>query len=202
MLLGTLPVFFASIVPQTMVGALLSREAAGDASFWSALQTASTGIAAIAQAVASGVAAACITLTIERNHGELAQFREEHRHVAELTQRQAAYVQAWDSVSAWGALTLPRKLVIGTAAVLQLIVGSALAADYILFDTICFRKFEIASDIDASLIDGGLAGNVLNIVRLPIGVVILTLACAAVCLHLVHHVELRWAAKRLQTDLC
>merc|ERR1712216_609827 len=52
MILGTTPVILVSIVPQTVVGALLTKEG-GDTGVWGMISTGVTGFAAAAQAGAT-----------------------------------------------------------------------------------------------------------------------------------------------------
>lgn len=197
MLLGTLPVYFASIAPQTLVGAMLTEDDLGnDTKMWVVIQTVATGFAAIAQAAASGVAAYAVTQTVERHHEELSQFREDHQKVAELTQREAAFVSSLRSVSSWSALSWRRRVVISAAAGAQLVVVASFVLDYVVLNPVFFRKFEMTGDINGPLEDGGLEGNVLNIVRVPFGVGSLALLFVGVCLHIYHNCDMRRAAKR------
>uniref|UniRef100_A0A7S2LL64 Uncharacterized protein n=1 Tax=Zooxanthella nutricula TaxID=1333877 RepID=A0A7S2LL64_9DINO len=197
MLLGTLPVFFASIAPQTLVGALMSKQTTEeDESFWSAVNAASTCLAAGAQAAASLIAMQSITSTIEKYHDELSQEREEHRQVAELTKKNAALVQACKTVSEWGTLATPRKAVVFGSAALQVLVFFMFVLDYVVGE-LCFRKFTINSRIDWAFDKGGLDGKVINIVKVPIGWAVLGVFGVAVCLHQLHVWDMNRLARRM-----
>jgi len=171
MLTGTLPVAVVSIMPQTLVGALLVLDQSEDPVFWNAVRSACTGGAGLAQAAASMVALYYITKTIEEDGEALAMFREEHQQVAELTAKEARYTQAYACVTDWHKpdMTPRRKGTIVLAAALMIVVGLTLALDFGFGEPVCFRSFEITSDIDAPLSEGGLDGNVLNIVLFPVG---------------------------------
>mmetsp|Transcript_54167 Transcript_54167/g.156512 ORF Transcript_54167/g.156512 Transcript_54167/m.156512 type:complete len:810 (+) Transcript_54167:77-2506(+) len=197
MLLGTLPVYFVSIAPQTLVGALLTKElGSNDAKMWVALKTVATGIAALSQAAACGVAAYAVMKTVERDHVELAQYRADHQDIAELTRREAAFVDALFEETRWSALSRQRRLVLSAAALAHWAVAGLLLLDYTLLRPICFRKFDMTADIAAPFVDGGLDGNVLNIALLPFGAGSLALFFVGVLLHACHICDLRRAAKR------
>jgi len=200
MLLGTLPVFLSSIIPQTLVGALLTMETGSDANFWNMVKTGATAVAGLGQAVASGVAAYAITQTIELDHEELSRPRAEHEAVALLTERQKAYNDKVAEITKWSVMPSHWRALILLSAAMQLMGGFVIAADFVLFEPICFRKFQITSRIDDAFLDGGLNGNVLNIVLPPVGVITLVVMCIATALHLAHgKIVGRTAMQRLKS---
>merc|ERR1740121_1551284 len=201
MMLGTLPVYVASIAPQTIVGALLTKQG----SAWNAIRTASVGIAAMGQAGASLVAAYSITKTIEddskKEVPELTQKRPEHAAVEALTEAEKDYKEAHKRVCAWGTLSTCRKTVIASAATLQLVAGFVLAADMVLLEPMSLRKFAITNKIDDPFDKGGLNGSVHEIVRRPVGVIMLCIFFLGVILHTIHSKDMgRAARQKLKED--
>lgn len=202
MLLGTLPVYLASIAPQTLVGALLSKDSEGDpnASLWNIIKTVATGLAAVAQAAASLIAAYSITQTIEKDGTELAKPRAEHEQVAQLTAQQANYNKALKRVCQWNpsedgiqGLSNCRKAVILGSAVLQLVSGFIVASDFVLMEPMSYRKFSITDSLGDK---HGLNGNPLAIVRVPVGVISVSVFGIAVLLHIIHVKDMAGAARR------
>merc|ERR1712137_1476609 len=72
MLLGTSPVILVSIVPQTLVGALLAKDG-GTQGIWALVSTAATGVAAAFQAAATLIFTWAIMKTVEQHGNELAK---------------------------------------------------------------------------------------------------------------------------------
>jgi len=194
---GTCPVWFASIFPQTLVGALLVMEVGGDADYWSLVKTVATAVATFAQVAASGIAAHSITTTIERDHKELSLPRPEHEEVEKLTQRQVVAMERFKECTSWAKWGTIHKAVLFSAAALQLAGACVIAFDYILLQPICFRSFQMTSRIDASFADGGLEGSVLNLVIAPGGVLTLALMGLASVMHLSHSASVERAAHSL-----
>mmetsp|Transcript_102760 Transcript_102760/g.294916 ORF Transcript_102760/g.294916 Transcript_102760/m.294916 type:complete len:232 (+) Transcript_102760:1-696(+) len=199
MLLGTLPVYIASIAPQTLVGALITKEADGNATLWSTITTACTGVAAVSQAAACLVATRAIIQTIELEGEELAKERPEHAKVAELTAKQADFVKKYAEVESWtgpDAMSARRKATISLAAWLQLLAGFLLASDFVLMEPVCFRKFAVNDSIGRDL-----NGNALNVIIVPLGVLALSIWAFASGLHYFHGKDLtRLARKKLAAD--
>merc|ERR1712226_644117 len=72
MLLGTSPVILVSIVPQTLVGVLLTKEGA-TTGVWGMISTIATGLAAVFQAGATLIFSFRILQTVEQHGEELAK---------------------------------------------------------------------------------------------------------------------------------
>jgi len=199
MLLGTLPVYLVSVLPQTFVGALLVFDRQEDPEFWNGVSTFCNGFAAAAQAAASLIAAYKITATVEKDQEELSQPREEHAKVAELTKKREEFSLALQAVSDWTGphMTKRRKATIIVAAAVMSCSGAVFALDFVLAEPICFRKFDITSDINAPFQDGGLGGNVLDIVIQPQGMCNLFLTVAAALLFQSHRFGLSRLAREL-----
>jgi uncharacterized membrane protein YdjX (TVP38/TMEM64 family) len=184
MLLGTLPVIIVSIAPQTLVGALLNKETDGVLAL---VSNAATGGAALAQAGAMLLAMYHITRTMEKDGDALmAQHRPEHDRVAELTRAEESYNKARAEVSRWASLGRRRQALLSGATALVMLSGFLLVADFILTEKVCFRKFSIRDKITESRELGGLDGNVLNVVILPMGAIVLGLFAIAGVLHWIY----------------
>jgi len=184
MLLGTIPVIFVSIIPQVLVGGLLTKS--GDnASMWAGLSTVVTGLAFVVQVSAMLYVAWATMMTVERDGKNLACWRPEHEAVAKLTEREASFVQAFHHVTEWDYLSRVVQGAVLLSSVAFLASGFLVAADYVLSEHICYRKFRITDQIEDSYELGGLDGNALNIVILPMGAATIGLACFGCVLHLI-----------------
>jgi hypothetical protein len=179
MLLGTVPVIFVSIIPQTLVGLLLTKEGATEG-VWSMIATVATGLAAAFQAGATLVFAYGIMQRVEQSGDELLQtHRPEHDEVRKLAEKEAEYVKKYGEMSDWRELgTSARATLLGTVA-LFLLSCFILALDTIATDKTCFREFYITDNIKDSYDLGGLDGKALNVVIAPNGWIALGLAAAA-----------------------
>merc|ERR1712137_267369 len=93
MLLGTSPVILVSIIPQTLVGALLAKDG-GTEGIWALISTAATGTAAAFQAGATLIFTWAIMKTVEEHGEELQKERPEHAAVALLTKSEKEYNDA------------------------------------------------------------------------------------------------------------
>ncbi|CAJ1377729.1 unnamed protein product [Effrenium voratum] len=91
MLIGTMPVILVSIIPQVLVGGLITYQGSsaddGSSSVLSMVSTAVTGFAAASQAGATLLFSWRIMKTVEQDSEELAKPRPEHEAVAELTKQ-------------------------------------------------------------------------------------------------------------------
>merc|ERR1740121_2911666 len=183
MLLGTSPVILVSIIPQTLVGVLLTKEDASEG-VWSMISTVATGLAAAFQAGATLVFAYGIMEQVEESGDELLKtHRPEHDEVRKLAEKEAEYEKKYGEVSDWGQLgTSARATLLGTVA-LFLLSGFIITLDTMASEKICFRDIYITDKIKSSFDLGGLNGNVLNVVLPPLGWIALGLAAAAVVLH-------------------
>jgi hypothetical protein len=183
MLLGTSPVIMVSIIPQTLVGVLLTKEDATEG-VWSMIATVATGLAAAFQAGATLVFAYGIMKRVEESGEQLLKtHRPEHDEVRKLAEKDAEYVKKYGELSDWGQLgTYARATLLGTVA-LFLISGFIIALDFMATEKICFRKFYITDNIKLDYDQGGLDGNVLNAVIAPTGWIALGLAAISFVLH-------------------
>jgi len=163
MLMGTLPVILVSIIPQTLVGALLTKDG-GDTGVWSMISTGVTGFAAVFQAGATFIYIYFIMKTIEVDGEELAKPRPEHEAIAKLTRQEEAYVQAYKEATEWNQLSGMYRLLILSSASAFLIAGFVIASDFVVSDKYCFRPFSITDRIGASRDLGGLDNSALNLV--------------------------------------
>jgi len=185
MLIGTIPVILVSIIPQTIVGGLLTKGGA-DASFWSMVSTVVTGLAALVQAAAMLFFTFKILVTVDKDGAALAaQNRPEHQAVIELTKAEERLNAAFFEVTKWAELTSTNAAVTLASTAAFLLSGFLMAADFVLTEKICFRKFKITNSIKESFEVGGLDGKALNVVVLPLGAVALILACLGLVLHII-----------------
>jgi len=182
MLLGTLPVIPVTIVPQVLVGALLSKPGGGSG-IWSMVSTAVTGGAAAFQGGAMLVFSYKIMKTVEKDSVELALPREEHEAVEALTKKEAEYNRAFKEVTTWRDMRTSQQTLLVFTTALFLIAGFMTAADFILTEKICFRKFSLKNKIDDPEADGGLDGSAHRIVIAPIGWIVLGLTLVGSILH-------------------
>lgn len=187
MLLGTTPVILVSIIPQVLVGALLTyqgSEADDDSSsIESMISTAVTGFAAAAQAGATILFTGRIMKTVEQDSEELSKPRPEHAAVAALTAKEADYRKAFGEVSKWDAMTCIQQTTVLWSVFAMLLSGFLIAADFMIVEKFCFRKFDITSNIKDPFELGGLDNNVLNLVIVPVGWLALVVVLCAVVGH-------------------
>ncbi|CAK0839064.1 unnamed protein product [Prorocentrum cordatum] len=129
MLLGTCPVILVSVIPQTLVGVLLTKEGATEG-VWSMIATVATGIAAACQVGATLLFAYGIMQRVEESGDQLLEtHRPEHDEVRKLEQKEAEYVKKYAEISNWGQLgTHVRATLLGTVA-LFLLSGFIVALD-------------------------------------------------------------------------
>jgi len=182
MLLGTSPVILVSIIPQVLVGALLTMSG-GDSGTWSMISTSVTGCAAAFQAGATLIFSYRIMKTVEQDGDTLAQPRKEHEAVAELTKADAAYTEKFKEVSKWSNMTCGQQTLVLLTSCIFLAAGFITAADYMLSEKFCFRKFSITDQISAPYELGGLDGSALNLIIAPAGWGALGLALVATIMH-------------------
>lgn len=192
MLVGTCPVILVSIIPQTLVGALLVKDSSSP--FWDTFATVATGGAAAAQAVAMLVFTWHVMKVIERHGEELAKPRKEHKAVAELTEKEKEFVDAYFAVTQWGQLSRGQKVVLLGSSGGFLLAGFAFSGDYVMAEKFCFRSFAITDDIGSPIEQGGLDGAAHNLV-MPVGWAMLGLASAAFVLDIVFRKRAAAAAK-------
>jgi hypothetical protein len=182
-LLGTAPVILVSIIPQTLVGVLLTKEDATEG-VWNMIATVATGLAAAFQAGATLIFAYGIMERVEESGDELLEARRpEHDEVRRLAEREAEYAKKHGEMSDWGQLgTRARATLLGSVA-LFLLSGLIIALDTMATEKMCFREFSITDKIKSSYDLGGLDGSALNVVLAPMGWIALGLAAAAFVLH-------------------
>lgn len=190
MLLCTLPVYIASIVPQTIAGALLTRSG----SKWDNARAVTTSFAAFLQAGAALMFMLVILRVITRDLEELTKPRAEHAAIKELTRKKQAYNDAYDAASSWSELSTLQRLVITLAAALHLISTCIFLADSVIGD-ICFRSFAISNKISNPYDESGLNNNVANVFILPGASIAVGIFVCAVALHVLHSAKLAWLAR-------
>jgi len=194
MLLGTTPVIFVSIIPQCLVGALLTFT--GDTSgIMPMVSSAVTLAAATVQASEMFFFSYRIMKVVEVDGEKLAQPRPEHEAVAELTRKEAAYVAALKETCNWSNMGCLQKLMVLFSSLCLLLAGFVLAADYSLGDQFCFRSFSITSKIGDPFELGGLDGQALNLVVVPAGWAALGLAFLGFFTHIIVSKWLACAAR-------
>ncbi|CAJ1417264.1 unnamed protein product [Effrenium voratum] len=189
MLLGTSPVILISIIPQVAVGALLALP--NDAEFSGAV----TFVAAVLQVGASVYVSYSLLKTAEENFAELCKVREEHQHVAELTQQEESYTRRYLETCCWSKLPLYLRICILLTSFGCFLVSIILAVDFLALAR-SFRSFSMTDRIEAPVEHGGLDGNVLNVIVQPWGYATLALAFAAALLHVLAGCLLHRATRR------
>lgn len=197
MLLGTLPVFFVN-GPCVLSGAFMTRVStegpAGDQDITWEVWAHACMIASAAVLSSTGLLAVlAIAQEIESHSHELSQFREEHRAVAELTEAEESEVARYREVTAWQNLGTVRQFIIGAAVALMLVSVFFLG----ILARFCFLDFSLSSDINDALEDGGLDGNVWNIVVNPYGWFFVALVSLATMLHLAFVADAMYRTKSL-----
>ncbi|CAJ1336026.1 unnamed protein product [Effrenium voratum] len=168
MLIGTSPVILVSVVPQVLVGALLTYES-GSTGLMSIVSSSVTLAAAVVQALAMFYFTYRIMRVVDQCGDELKRFRPEHAAVAELTKRELAFVESLRKVSDWNAMSLIKRSMVMLSSGCIMLCSFLLTADYSMADKFALRSFSLTNSIGASFEAGGLDGNVLNIVMQPIG---------------------------------
>jgi uncharacterized membrane protein YdjX (TVP38/TMEM64 family) len=207
MLVGTLPVIVVSIIPQTLVGALLTKDG-GDSDAWNMVSTGVTAFAAVFQAGATFVYMFSILRTIEKHGPELAKHRPEHQAVAELTEKELKYVAAYAHCTKWNVddpkhadqLAPSNKRLVFSAVVCFLLAGIIMCSDFVMTDKYCFRSFAITGDISDSYEKGGLDGNALNLV-MPAGWLALGLVVLGFLVNYVFLKRVSAVAKRYESNM-
>ena len=182
MLLGTTPVILVSIVPQVLVGALLTLTD-GSSGIMGMVSSFVTLAAGVVQALAMCFFSYRIMMVIEEDGEALAAPRAEHAAVAELTRKESEYVAALQNASSWPNMSRGQKLLVFASALCLLVAGFVFAADYSLTEKFCFRSFSITSKIASPLEAGGLNSNVMNLVMMA-GWAALGVAFAGFVLHI------------------
>lgn len=181
MLLGTLPVI-GLLAPCCLAGACMGRVVPGEDSQWSILANAFTAMAAVVNMASMAYAVYTISNTIGKYGEELSKQRPEHAVVADLTRREAAYVESSARVMQWSALSRCWKTVLLTAAILMMAANMI----FVCLSELCFRPFSVSSKINAPYEKHGLDRNVFNII-LPGGVGALGMFFVGFCLHVLFH---------------
>lgn len=197
MLLGTSPVIPVTIIPQVLVGALLSMPG-GDSGMWSMVSTAVTAGAAAFQGAAMLIFSYKIMMTIEKDGKELAESREEHKALEKLTEQEAKYSEAYQAVTEWNIMSKSQQVLLLLATALFLAAGFMTAADFILPDKICFRKFSLKNKIDDLEAEGGLDGSAHKIVIAPFGWIVLGLTLVGSIMHVAFG---KWMAAQAKTKM-
>lgn len=198
--LGTLPVIFVSS-PCVIAGAFMANpgasgkqdEGVGTAAsskeeeMWDTFSTTMLAVSFMVQLAGMVVALYFIQEVVYTDEEQLAQPREEHRAVAELTRREAEYVKTYDNTLRWQSLERKRKYHIFLST--SMMVVSAFM--FVMMDEACFRQFQVSNHIGDPYDLDGLNGNAFNIV-LPAGWVATSLFFLACVLHFWF---LHWARK-------
>ncbi|CAK9072831.1 unnamed protein product [Durusdinium trenchii] len=185
MLLGTLPVIGVSIVPQVLVGALLTYSDESSSGVMSIVSSGVTLAAAVVQALAMFYFTYRIMKVVDEDGEKLAEPRQEHAAVAALTEKEKDYVAALLQKSQWGEMKRFQRVLVLLSSMCMLTSSFVFIADYSVADKFCFRSFEITGQIDLPIDQGGLAGDVMNLVIIPWGWCALGLALAGVIFHIV-----------------
>eukprot|EP00930_Biecheleria_cincta_P000825 TRINITY_DN10201_c0_g1_i2.p1 TRINITY_DN10201_c0_g1~~TRINITY_DN10201_c0_g1_i2.p1 ORF type:complete len:836 (+),score=158.64 TRINITY_DN10201_c0_g1_i2:50-2509(+) len=182
MLVGTTPVILVSIIPQCLVGAILTQDGEG---ILGMISTAVTGVAAAVQAAATMLYAYRIMKVVDTDGAKLAEWREEHAAVAELTKKEEAFVACYREASKWDNMSNGQKFVLLGSAVGLIFSGLALTGDTMIMDTPYFlRKFSITDKIEKPWDEGGLDNRPWTLVIDPYGYMILGLSVISVCMHI------------------
>jgi len=205
MLIGTLPVYFVSIAPQTLMGAMLTKET-GESGLWTMVAAMCTGISVVGQIIAMCLCVYYTTNEIEHNHEELAKPRDEHKAVEELSRKEETFVNFYKEVTNLKSLYVKWPMMvylIAASVVLQLISFFVFAADFVLTEKLVFNKFAMKNRIDETYEAGGLNGNVLNLIMPgegqdgpPTGHITLAIFGFATLLHICYSKALAGYAKR------
>lgn len=198
MLLGTLPVILVSIIPQVLVGALLTYQDDSSGGIMGMISSAVTLAAAVVQALAMFYFTYRIMKVVDEDGEKLAQEREEHKAVAELTRKEQDYVQALREVSEWKRMKLFQKAIVLLSSACILVASFVFIADYSVKEKFCFRGFEITSSIGNPIAQGGLDGNALNLVIVPMGWASLGLALLGFIMHIFVN---KWLARDARRNL-
>jgi len=158
MLIGTLPCFIL-LMPAVLAGASLTEP---DASKFSTILVMIVGMT---QGGAMLLAFVFIAREIERSHDELIALRPEHDALLERVNVENWRTMEYKRCTRWFCISWFNKLLLMLGVALELGVCLAFA----LVGSSCFKPFEIGNRIDADVMDGGLDGNVMNIIECPFG---------------------------------
>lgn len=197
MILGTLPIFFCA-APIVAAGSFMTKAGSDDGSggMYSLLGAVAMGLSLAVNGGFSFFAVQQTLVVIQRHRDELAEPREEHRAVEELTKKEEAWRQCYERVTKWVAISCCRKGNIIAAAALHVMCP----AIFVLLSESCFRPFSLGGgriEDDYSL--GGLDNKPLSIVK-PMGACAIGLFGLAVLLHIVHIYDFKFATNRAFTQ--
>jgi hypothetical protein len=196
MLLGTAPVFFVSS-PCVLAGAFLSQTTSGVDSMYSTLANTFIGLMGLGQMSCGFLAVQRVTAVIDKDGEKLAEPREEHAAVENLSREKAKKAEKYARATAWSNLGCCRKSIIIAAASCQLLSGFIFA----LGGDLCFRSFSVSSDFSGPIEDGGLENNALNII-LPPGWGAMAMFAVGVLLHIVFAIDSNRLASRYTMAEC
>lgn len=193
MVLGTTPVILVSIIPQCLVGAMLTQDGDG---IMGMISTAVTGAAAAVQAAATMLYAYRIMKVVDTEGEKLREWREEHAAVAELTKKEEDFVACYKDVSKWENMSNGQKFVLLGSATGLIFSALALTGDSMIMDTPYFlRKFSITDKIEKPWDEGGLDHRPWTLIIEPYGYMSLGLAVISVFMHLIFNSWINRSAK-------
>jgi len=181
MLLGTMPVI-TILSPCVLAGAFISRQGlGGEDSIWPMLANFASIFAFVAQTTALVIAGTLTVREIQEHSDSLAEYREEHAAIAELSRQEEDARRCYQDVTRWENLTWLDGFILLSGVASQLVSGLL----FVLVGSLCFLPFSVDKDINAAIEDGGLGGHPLNIV-LPLGWAGCLIFFYGVAAHIVH----------------
>jgi len=180
MIIGTLPVVFLQ-APCVLAGAFLVKVTGEADDIWNMLAVSFLGLSVVVQGSAVMAAFILIGREVQTNHKKLAEPREEHKAVADLTEQEKEANLCRAERTKWRQFPWPKKLIILAAAALQLLSGVIFA----FMGELTFRPFRVNSKISDSYEQEGLEGDVFSVI-LPLGLGAFVFFCLGAILHFVH----------------
>jgi len=184
MLLGTLPVLFL-LMPAVLAGASLTEPTLSN---YSAILVLMVGVT---QGAAMLLALVFIAREVSRSHDELAQRRPEHDRLLEKVENEKLKTEEYKLLTKWNSLYIAQKFLLIAAVSIELVVCVATAFS----GSSCFKPFEIGNKIDATYAQGGLDGDVRNVVEYPYGTALIYSMLFGVGVYMCYSLMTTWVVK-------
>jgi len=178
MLLGTVPVIFV-LSPCVLAGAYMSKSKPGTPSNESMLAALFVSLSALGQGASMFEATRTITNVILEKGEELEKPRPEHEAVRQKNRDEQTFNDWYDETLCWYNLGCFDRAIIILATGSIYISGCMFA----FIGSKCFENFDVSGKVSEDIDNYGLGGDVLHVVKTPVGWIALILFFGGVVLH-------------------
>jgi len=145
----------------------------------------------VTQGAAMLLALVFIAREVSRSHDELAQRRPEHDRLLEKVENEKLKTEEYKLLTKWNSLYIAQKFLLIAAVSIELVVCVATAFS----GSSCFKPFEIGNKIDATYAQGGLDGDVRNVVEYPYGTALIYSMLFGVGVYMCYSLVTTWVVK-------